>query len=131
MRLARHLKQFIFGKVESPPLQPLLQTGFRIAQIFERRQIIQSVAKYALDNGYRCVEAGVQVNRTKQGLERIGENRPTCVPAGLPLAASQYQVISQADSLRQIRQRRVFYQRCSKFAQIAFRGLGVRPIDNF
>jgi len=79
------------------------------------------------DRAAAGLQAIVQINRPKNGFQRIRQDRFAPKSPALEFSGSEAQPVSQLQSARQFGQGLAFYQAGSQSAQFAFAGLGIVP----
>jgi hypothetical protein len=82
-----------------------LQPRLRILQILRSWQGLEVRRGEVRHERTRRFEALIEVDRTNQGLERIGQNRLTAKTAGLEFTGTELQLIAERNRLRDARER--------------------------
>src|SRR5690606_37070906 len=100
VRLAAHFQDLVHWQRLAQTLQIFLQAGLGILELGHRRQLLQAVLVKAQNQLAAGHKAAVEIDRTDDSLQAVGQYRFAAVTAALDLAAAKSQVLSQLQRAR-------------------------------
>src|SRR5690606_22608999 len=104
VRLAAHFQDLVHWQRLAQTLQIFLQAGLGILELGHRRQLLQAVLVKAQNQLAAGHKAAVEIDRTDDSLQAVGQYRFAAVTAALDLAAAKSQVLSQLQRPRYLGQ---------------------------
>ncbi|RWW84258.1 hypothetical protein BHE74_00007139 [Ensete ventricosum] len=123
MGLTLDIHHFVTWQFATAGLQELLQAGFWIFVGVDQCQAFDFGGQPGGDPLFSRFHAGIEVDRTDQRFEGVGQDRLTAETTALQLAGPQAQVFAQAETTGQHRQGLALYQARTQTRQLAFTGL--------
>ena len=103
-----------------PALQPFLQAGLGVLLELPGFEFVEHRRIEAGNRTARGVETGIEVNRSEDRFQRIGEDRGACRAAAFQLAFAQAQDFADFQLLRQSVQAFLAHQIGTQARQVAF-----------
>lgn len=123
MGLTLDIHHFVAGQFTGTRLQELLQAGLGVLVGVDQRQAVELGRQPGQHTLTRHFHASIQVDRTDQRFQGIGEDRLTAETAAFQLTGTQAQVFAQIETAGQYGQGFSLHQARAQTRQLAFAGL--------